>query len=205
MLAAGDQGIPAALVRQGLMPCAPFSPTLAFTTWLLELYRNSHLCCPHLAIQPFVKSLCDLHGVSFRPYLSQQFSISYDLYLLICEEVYSHVNFTLGHDSQYHRLQHACPACTYKLQGEAELIFQMLVTMDSNDSFKQILHRDPPAAPAEGEPKPDAPQVGESRERPDSRKVGGDYLISQENIDRWVKTVLLDLLPKDVSLFIRAR
>ena len=80
----------------------------------------------------------------------------------------------------------------------------MLITMDGNDSLKQILHRDPPAAPAEGEPEPDAPQVGESRERPDSRKVGGDYLISRENVDRWAKTVLLDLLPKDVSLFIRA-
>ena len=80
----------------------------------------------------------------------------------------------------------------------------MLITMDGNDSLKQILCWDPPAAPAEGEPKPDAPQVGESRERPDSRKVGGDYLISRENVDRWAKTVLLDLLPKDVSLFIRA-
>ena len=80
----------------------------------------------------------------------------------------------------------------------------MLVTMDGNDSLKRILRRDPPATPAEGEPKPDAPQVGESRERPDSRKVGGDYLISWENVDRWVKTVLLDLLPEDVSLFIRA-
>ena len=80
----------------------------------------------------------------------------------------------------------------------------MLVTMEGNDSLKQILRRDPPATPAEGEPEPDAPQVGESREQPDSRKVGGDYLISQENVDRWAKTVLLDLLPEDVSLFIRA-
>ena len=37
-LASGDQGIAAALVRQGLIPCAPFSPTLAITTRLLELY-----------------------------------------------------------------------------------------------------------------------------------------------------------------------
>ena len=82
--------------------------------------------------------------------------------MLICEEVYSRVNVALGRDSQYHRLRHACPACTYKLQGGAELIFQMLVTMEGNDSLKQILRRDPPATPAEGEPEPDAPQVGES-------------------------------------------
>ena len=54
VLAKGDQGIPAAFVQQGLMPCTPFSPSLTFTTWLLELYRTSHLCCPHLAIQPFI-------------------------------------------------------------------------------------------------------------------------------------------------------
>jgi hypothetical protein len=91
-LAEGDQGIPAALVRQGLMPCAPFTPTLAVSTRLLELYRNSHLRCPHLAIQPFVKALCDVQGIPFRPYLSQQFSISYDLYLSIHEDVQRRVD-----------------------------------------------------------------------------------------------------------------
>lgn len=202
VLAVGDQGIPAALVRQGLVPCAPFSPTLTFTTRLLELYRNNHLRCPHLAIQPYVKSLCDLHGVSYRPYLSQQFSIAYDLYLLIREDVLSRVNIALERDSPYYRLRHACPACTYKLQGEPKLIFEILVTMDGNDSLKRILRRDPPAAPAEGEATPEGPEVGESRERPDSRKVGGDYLISRENVDRWAKTVLLNLLPEDVGLFI---
>jgi hypothetical protein len=201
VLAIGDQGIPATLVRQGLMPCAPFSPTLAFTTRLLELYRNSHLRCPHLAIQPFVKALCDLHSVSFRPYLSQQFSISYDLYLTIREEVHNCVNGALERNSPYWRLQHTCPACTYKLQGEAELIFKMLVTMDGNDSLKRILRRDPPAAPAEGESTPDGPQVGNSRELPDSRKVGGDYLLSREKVDRWAKAVLQEVLPEpEVSL-----
>lgn len=199
MLAVGDQGIPAALVRQGLMPCAPFSPSLAFTTRLLELYRHSHLRCPHLAIQPFVKALCDVHGVAFRPYLTQQFSISYDLYLLIREEVHSRVMAALKRDTPYYRLQHTCPACTYKLQGEAELTFQMLVTMDGNDSLKRILRRDPPAAPADGEPAPEGPQVGESREQPDSREVGGDYLLSREKVDRWAKAVLVEALPEEVS------
>jgi hypothetical protein len=138
-LAEGDQGIAAVLVCQGLMSCAPFSLTLAFSTWLLELYRNSHLQYPHLAIQPFVKGLCDLHGVSFCPYLSQQFSISYDLYLMICEEVQQCVNATLGHDATNYHLQHSCPACTYKLQDEGNLIFKMLVIMDSNDSLMCIL------------------------------------------------------------------
>jgi hypothetical protein len=59
----GDKGVVSALVHQGLMPCTPFAPTVAVSTRVLELYRISHLCCPHLAIQPFVKGLCDLHGV----------------------------------------------------------------------------------------------------------------------------------------------
>jgi hypothetical protein len=138
-LAEGDQGIAAALVCQGLMPCAPFSPTLAISTRLLELYRNSHLRCPHLAIQPFIKALCDLHGVPFRPYLSQQFSISYDLYLSIREDVERRVRVALGRDSPNWRLRHTCPACSYKLEGEADLIFKMLITMDGNDSLKRIL------------------------------------------------------------------
>jgi hypothetical protein len=190
-LAEGDQGIPAALVRQGLMPCAPFSPTLAFSTRLLELYRNSHLRCPHLAIQPFIKGLCDLQGVSFRPYLSQQFSISYDLYLMIRETLEQRVNAALERDAVNYRLRHSCPACTYKLRDEGDLIFKMLVTMDGNDSLKRVLRRDPPATSGEGED----PQVGESREHPDSRKVGGDYLISRAKVDRWARAVLGEMLP----------
>ena len=103
-LAEGDQGIAAALVHQGLMPCAPFSLTLTFSTRLLELYRSTHLQCPHLTIQPFIKGLCDLHGVSFRPYLGQQFSISYDLYLMIRKEVLHRVNAALGHEAAGYRL-----------------------------------------------------------------------------------------------------
>jgi hypothetical protein len=201
-LAAGDQGIPAALVRQGLVPCAPFSPTLAISTRLLELYRNSHLRCPHLAIQPFVKGLCDLHGIPFRSYLSQQFSICYDLYLSIREDVQRHVGVALQRDSPNWRLSHACPACTYKLEGEADLIFKMLVTMDGNDSLKRILRRQPLETPAEGEPEPEGPQVGVSRELPDHRTVAGDYLLSREKVDRWAKDILKEVLPTDSVSFL---
>ena len=37
---------------------------MAVTIDILELYRTSHLRCPHLSIQAFVKTLSDLHGVS---------------------------------------------------------------------------------------------------------------------------------------------
>jgi hypothetical protein len=57
-------GIAPSLILQGLMPCAPWTPTVAISTRVLELYRVTHVRCPQLAVQPFVKSLCDLHGVS---------------------------------------------------------------------------------------------------------------------------------------------
>ncbi|KAG6852234.1 hypothetical protein C0991_001782 [Blastosporella zonata] len=82
----GDKTIAAALVKCGLIPSAPYSPSLAFSIRVLELYQNTNLRCPHLAIQPFVKSLCDLHGKPFKPYLSKQFSIAYDVYLAILKE-----------------------------------------------------------------------------------------------------------------------
>ncbi|KAJ7250234.1 hypothetical protein C8J57DRAFT_1521249 [Mycena rebaudengoi] len=60
ILNTGGRGVATALIKQGLVPCAPFEPKV-------------------LAVQSFVKSLCDLHGVPYRPYLCQQFTICYDL------------------------------------------------------------------------------------------------------------------------------
>lgn len=79
----GSEGIPAALIRQGLILCVPYRPTLAVTSRLLELFRVTHLRCPHLSTQAFVKGLCDLHGFAFRPYLATQFSVCYDLFVEI--------------------------------------------------------------------------------------------------------------------------
>ena len=193
-----DLGVPAAILRNGLIPCAPFSPTLAITVRVLELYRVTQLRCPHLAIQPFVKALCDLHGIAFRPYLRQQFSICYDLYLQIREEVKTRVDAALNRTSDNWRLRNACPACTYKLRDEGDLIFKMLATMDGNDSLKRILRRtvDLPQADDDGDK---TPNVGTSKERPDSRKVGGDYYLTRENVDKWAKESLVKLLPLAVD------
>lgn len=69
-LAPGMNGIASALIHKGLMPCAPWTPSVAIKIRVLELYRVQHVRCPHLAIQPFVKSLCDLHGVRVLSSLS---------------------------------------------------------------------------------------------------------------------------------------
>ena len=132
-----------------------------------------------------MKGLCDLHGVPSRPYLFQQFSICYDLYLQIREQVKIRVDEALARDAETWRLQNACPACTYRLHDEEDLIFKMLVTMDGNDSLKRILRRESVETPMDEEAGP--PKVGLSTERPDSRKVGGSYYLTREVVDRWAK------------------
>ncbi|KAF9440005.1 hypothetical protein P691DRAFT_616513, partial [Macrolepiota fuliginosa MF-IS2] len=85
---------------------------------------------PHLAIEPYVKGICDLRNLEYRPYLSKQFSISYDVYLQIQNQIRIRVAKTLGRDQGNWRLQNACPPCTYRLKEEPPLDFSMLVTMD---------------------------------------------------------------------------
>lgn len=67
-------------MNAGLIPCAPYTPHVAFTVRVLETYRILHARCPQLAIQAYVKSLCDQHGVraSFipSPFLCSWFSRS---------------------------------------------------------------------------------------------------------------------------------
>ncbi|KAG1868650.1 hypothetical protein F4604DRAFT_1881541 [Suillus subluteus] len=114
-----DSTIASALVRQGILPCSPISPMVGITTEALEIYRVAHLRCPHLSIQAFVKTICDLHGVDFHRHLSRQFSISFDLYLEIRRSTDAMVMESLGQD----------------------LTFTMLYAMDGNDSLKRVLRR----------------------------------------------------------------
>ncbi|KAJ6591458.1 hypothetical protein DFH09DRAFT_1244592 [Mycena vulgaris] len=158
------------------MPCAPWEPTVAIKIRVLEVYRVTHVRCPQLAIQPYVKALCDIHGVAYRPYLCQQFSIAYDL----TDERVMHA---LGRDSSW-RLKHACPACMYKLEGEDALIFSILTTMDGND-FRTTM----------ADHEADDPTLAKSREHVDNRDAGDGYYISREKVDRWAKSRLGEQLP----------
>ncbi|KAG6835989.1 hypothetical protein H0H93_012471 [Arthromyces matolae] len=182
-------GIPASLVLQGIVPAAPYSPRVGFTIRVLELYRMTHLHCPHLAIQPFVKSLCGLDGSPLRSNLPNQFSIAYNEYLSMREEVELRVHTALLRDSPMWRLKHARPACTYKLEGEEQLVFDMLVTMDGNDSLKRILRRKAGVVDEDGEE-----EAGASRELKDDREIRGDYYLSRERVDRWAKERVQEML-----------
>ncbi|KAF8181741.1 hypothetical protein K438DRAFT_2169043 [Mycena galopus ATCC 62051] len=200
-LNADGAGVPAALIKQGLMPCSPWDPSVAIATRVLELYRTTHIRCPQLAIQSFVKSLCDLHvgiyinqtQVPYRPYLREQFSIAYDLYLDLRRHTDHKVNVALGRDTPGWRLKHTCPACMYKLEGEEDLIFSILVTMDGNDSLKRVLRR------AKTDGSEEEPLLGPSKEREDSRDGGEDYFLTREEVDNWAKGRVADILPTDAN------
>jgi hypothetical protein len=58
-----DEFVASGLVNLGLFPCSPYDPTVAIMTRALEVFRVMRLRCPRLGIQPYVRALCDLHGV----------------------------------------------------------------------------------------------------------------------------------------------
>ncbi|KAG2350209.1 hypothetical protein BDR05DRAFT_971794 [Suillus weaverae] len=59
--------VASALVRHGVIPCSPISPSVAISIDALELYRIAQLHNPHFSIQAYVKSICDLHGLQNEP------------------------------------------------------------------------------------------------------------------------------------------
>ncbi|KAJ6450265.1 hypothetical protein C8R45DRAFT_1057216 [Mycena sanguinolenta] len=147
-----------------LVPCSPWTPSVAIATRVLELYRTTHIRCPQLAIQAFVKSLCDLHGVGLADLLClKQFSIAYDIYLDL------------------------------RRRTDGLLIFSMLTTMGGNDSLKRVLRR------SKTDGSEDEPTVGPSIEREDSRDCGEDYFLTREQVDRWAKERVAEILLTDAQ------
>ena len=61
-----DAFVCSALVRQGLVPCSPISPTTVITIEALEFYRVARNRNPHFSIQAFVKTICDLQEVCIQ-------------------------------------------------------------------------------------------------------------------------------------------
>lgn len=59
-----DSFIASALVRQGVVPCSPISPSTGVTMQALNFYHIARQRNPHFSIQAYVKTLCDLQGVS---------------------------------------------------------------------------------------------------------------------------------------------
>ncbi|KAJ7044323.1 hypothetical protein C8F04DRAFT_1027413 [Mycena alexandri] len=185
----GDTYIASALVRQGLIPCAAYRSTVAITVRTLEVFRSLQLRCPRLGIQAFVRALCDIHGAAPRPYLTTQFSVAFDVYLAIRAKAHARVQTALGRDTPNWRLENACPACMYKLENETPIPLPFLATIDGNNSLKRFWRREREEFDAGGKAVP-----GASKERLDNRVAPGDYYLSREDVDKWSKEGLEDLM-----------
>ncbi|KAJ7022152.1 hypothetical protein C8F04DRAFT_1272872 [Mycena alexandri] len=183
-----DKFTTSCLVRRGFFPCAPWGPTVCFSTRLLELFRVAHLRTPTLSIQSWGKSIAELHWRPFKPYHAQQFSVSYDLYLGSLTRVKTRVNRVLGRDSPSWRRRNCCPGCMYRLEDEEELKFSILVTMDGNDSLKRVLRKEPKDFDDNGNP---LPSVSKERFDPRVADAGGDYFLPRDKVDEWSRDRVL--------------
>ncbi|KAJ3806841.1 hypothetical protein F5876DRAFT_90874 [Lentinula aff. lateritia] len=170
------------MVQAGVFPSSPLRHHHAFSTRTLHLFHDLFCRCPRLSIQPFIKSLCDVQGFPFKPYLMQQFSSAYDAYLGVKSRIRKLVAQTLGRDSPTWRILHACPCCQNELVEDDPLEIRMMVAMDGNDSLKRVERRKDAADDSLAE-------VAGSGvvERTDPRQAGGDYFLSRASVDEWAE------------------
>ncbi|KAJ7738682.1 hypothetical protein DFH07DRAFT_870478 [Mycena maculata] len=183
----GDSYVASACVRQGWMPSAPSIPTVVITIRVLEVYRVADLRCPRLGIQVFVRTLCDIHGVAPRRWLGTQFSVAFDVYLAIQARVDSHVQLALGRDTPHWRLKNACPCCLYNVEGEPKLKITFIGTQDGNNSLSRFAKREREVVDETAVP-------GASKEQGDDRVAPGDYYLPREEVDKWAKEGLEELV-----------
>ena len=110
----------------------------------------------------------------------------FDLYLSILGAVNNHVQKALGRDAGDWRLQHACPACMYKLKEEPGLLFDILWAMDRNNSLKWMIQRSPTIHE-------DLSIPGPSSKQTDTQKVSEDMYISCEGVNKWAQEAIVQV------------
>ncbi|KAF8479455.1 hypothetical protein JB92DRAFT_3277834 [Gautieria morchelliformis] len=170
------------LLLHGLLGTSPMAPELAIPIPTLELYRRCRLRSPQFSIQQWVKVLCDLSNVSNSACL---FSILTQVrsiiicpsgsnllmgltYLEILRRLDHLIKVELGHDQPGWRILHACPACQYKLEGEAELNPSVMGALNGNNSLKRFARGDRGS---------------------DTLTFDSDYFLSHEYVDQFANEV----------------
>ncbi|KAJ7041444.1 hypothetical protein C8F04DRAFT_1177279 [Mycena alexandri] len=208
VLDAGGKGIAAALIKQGLCPCAPYDPSVVITARTLEFFRVSHARCPRLSIQTFVKSICDLHGLRLTyklrshidPTSASNFRFLLTFTSRFVEKTRYRVLATLGRLGKEWRLKHVCPCCTYHLVDDPEMIFSMLATFAGNESLRRVARKVMnPDGSVDVEDDTGEPLPQKTKERTDTRDAGEGYFIDRQAVDKWAKKKLANLLPTDGS------
>ena len=106
--------------------------------------------------------------VPFQNYLQKQLAIAFDSYLEICRRVDKKLNNRLGYDTPNARLIQQCPPCFFKLEGEQDLDFSVMVSMDGNNSLKRI-----------------GASIRGNQELSDSRTIDSDRWITADEVDRF--------------------
>ncbi|THG96932.1 hypothetical protein EW026_g4986 [Hermanssonia centrifuga] len=152
-----------ALIRLGLLGCAPVDPSVAFSLDTLELYHRLRRRHPRLGIQPMMRTLCDIHDVNYHECYREQLSIAFDAYLDILRRVRSKVDAALGCNTPDWRLRNTCAPCNYKLEDEPELTPSQLLAMDGNNSAKRVM----------------------STGTEDTASFDSSYFLSREYVDRF--------------------
>ncbi|KAJ6493462.1 hypothetical protein C8R45DRAFT_187933 [Mycena sanguinolenta] len=169
-------------------PCRPGPPPLSSPSARWRCTAVAHLRCPRMGIQAFVRALCDIHGVAPRSSLGGQFSVAFDVYLSIRAAAAKRVQVVLARDTPDWRIKNACPCCLYKLEGEPALKIPFMATFDGNNSLSRFARREREV----DEDGVSAP--GASKERLDNRIAPGDYYLPREEVDKWAKEGVADLM-----------
>ncbi|KAG6809418.1 hypothetical protein H0H92_000329 [Tricholoma furcatifolium] len=160
----------AALVDAGYLGNTPLSPSLAISLKTLELLRVIRLHRPSFSIEAFARVICYFYLVPYRRKYRTALSDTFDVYLDLRRRVDAQVATFLGRDGADYRVLHACPPCSYKIQGEPELRYERMIVLDGNNSLKRIK------------------AIG-NRQISDKRTFESDYFLPAEFVDQYANEV----------------
>lgn len=125
-----------------------------------------HRTCPRFSKQAFVRSICHIHELPYESYMTERFTIAYDVYLEILYTVQGRCNEALGRNEEFWRMKNTCAPCMYALEEEDNLRIKMIVSIDGNSSLKLV-----------------GDEVRSGRFLQDDRTSRTDMWISQEEVD----------------------
>ncbi|KAI6029697.1 hypothetical protein BKA83DRAFT_4462130 [Pisolithus microcarpus] len=148
--------------------CSPVYPTVAFSLRTLAVFRQVCRACPRFSIHAQCKMLCHLHNMPYRPYLFQQLTQAFNVYLDIVHRVSQKIQVALHRDTREWRLRNECPACFYRVNDEPTLTFDWLVSVDGNNSLKRW-----------------DPTVYGTTPRANHRTPRSTYWLSNEEVDKF--------------------
>ncbi|KIY47548.1 hypothetical protein FISHEDRAFT_45002 [Fistulina hepatica ATCC 64428] len=126
------------LALHGLIGALPVVPHVAFTFHFLKMFRQLHRVCPRFSIDAAACVLHNLHQRPRKPYLTQQLSNAYDVYLSIQRIVTAEIQAALKRADLEIQAHLLCTPCMYRLKDEATLQPSMLATCDGNNSLKLV-------------------------------------------------------------------